>query len=348
MRAFVVAMVSVFWPVALATAQASSELKVKATIEVPGQSASFMVAPFACDNGGSVFLRPYEGRSAPAGILRISADGRKALRISLSSAPGFEHSAVQAFAASPDGDVYAATTKPPSDPYLLRFDKDGQYRSSIQLDLEEPAAVMQVAVFSPKFFFVSGSKPGSKTDPMTPFAGVFNDSGKMVAVVKFPHSTKAGPRGNSSDPARTDKSVQQRLESSFGAIGQSLVESGGDGNVYFVRYGPGGPAYIVSPTGEVLKELLLDTPKDNDFQLSAVKAAGGRLAIMYEGQPPGSTTAAIKIFVYDVHSGKEVARYHHQSFEIGNALACYSPDDTFTFISSDESGKMLLVRASAR
>jgi hypothetical protein len=349
MRAFATALASVPLLAAFAAAQVSLELKVKDRVAVPNGSAKSMVAPFACDSDGNVLLRP--GKAPLNEVLKVSADGTKVTRFSVTSAPGFEHSAhspAQAIAVSPDGDSYIATTMPPGDPYLLRFDRNGQYRSSIRLESEGVSVVMQLAVFSSRSFFVSGSRTGSKTDPVASFAGVFDDRGKMVATVKFPQPEKRGPGGTSSDSAHVEKSWLEKLQSTLDTINLSLAESGGDGNVYFTRRGPGEPIYVVSPTGEVLKEIPLDAPKEAGFKLQAAKAAGGRLAIMYQGQPPAGGTSPVIIFVYDVHTGKKVATYFHRSLGVGNALACYSPDDTFTFISSDESGKMLLVRASAR
>ncbi|MGB9071828.1 MAG: hypothetical protein WCC22_04095 [Terriglobales bacterium] len=349
-RALVTAMASVLLLAASAAAQAPLELKVKDRVAVPAASVNIMAAPFACDSDGNVLLRPDTGRSLPE-VLKVSADGTKATHFRVTSAPGFEHSehsAVQAFAVSPDGDIYIATTMPPSDPYLLRFDRDGQYRSSIKLESEGATAVMQLAVLSSKFFFVSGSRFGGKNDPIKSFAGVFDDNGRMVATVKFPPPEKRKAGRSSSGSAHTEESSLQKLESTLDTNSLSLAESGGDDNVYFTRYEPGGPTYVVSPAGEVLKQIRLDAPKETGFELQAAKAAGGRLAIMYVGQPPDGGTSPVKIFVYNVHTGEKAATYFYRTFEIGNALACYSPDDTFTFISSEENGKMLLVRASAR
>jgi hypothetical protein len=212
----------------------------------------------------------------------------------------------------------------------------------------EKGGVTQLALFGPTRYFVAGSQVVRDAKPATPFGAIFNDSGKMIAAVKFPRDPQQGSRAISPDSARADKSSPQELEKSLGALGLSLAESGGDGNVYFTRHGPGGPAYVVSATGEVLKAIHLDDPTEAGFELMAAKAAGGMLAIMYEGHAPAGETSAVKLLVYDVRTGKSVANYFHQNFEIGNALACYSPDDTFTFISSDEGGKMILVRASAR
>ena len=348
-RAFVTAVASVL---ILAVFVAAQELKVKDRVAVRAASASIMVAPFACDSDGNVVLRPYAGGSLPE-VLKVSADGTKATHFSISAAPGFEHSAhslVQAFAVSPDGDVYIATTMPPSDPYLLRFDNDGKYRSSIKLDAEGATAVMQLAVISSKFFFVSGSRFWSKNDPINSFAGVFDDNGRMVATVKFPPPEKDKAERSSSESAHTEESSLQKLGSTLDTNNLSLAESGGGGVVYFTRHGPGGPTYVVSPAGEVLREIRLDAPKESesDFELQAVKAAGGRLAIMYEGKPTAGRTPPVRIFVYEVNTGKNVATYFHRNPEIGSALACYSPDDSFTFISSDENGKMVLVRASDR
>jgi hypothetical protein len=338
MRAIGIATASVSLLVAVASGQSLAELRLKERVEVPGHTASVMIAPFVCDGDGNVLFQPYAGRSASGEVLRLSRDGKKATHFSVGSVPGFEHSSVGAFGVSADNDVYLASFKLSGDKlsgdnYILRFDKDGQYRAATKLDLER-GGVTQLAVFSPASFFVAGSKLVSEAAPTVPFAAIFNDSGKMVASVHFPH-----------DPDRKGK---EKPEWAADLIGPSLAQTGDDGNVYFTRHRPNGPTYVVSPTGEVVREIRLEDPKEAGFELAAAKAAGGRLAILYEGEPPAGGTSQVRILVYDVHTGNKVATYFHQNFEIGNALACYSPDDTFTFISSDESGKMLLVRASAK
>jgi hypothetical protein len=209
----------------------------------------------------------------------------------------------------------------------------------------EGGGVTQLAVFNAANFFVAGSRLVNKAAPAVLFAGIFNDSGTMVATVHFPKEDTATSTSGDADVNRKSKEKPEQLAD---MIGLSIAETGGDGNIYFTRPSPNGPTYVVSPAGNVVKEIRLDDSKEGEFELSAVKAAGGRLAILYEGKPPADGTSPVKIFVYDVHTGKKMAAYFHQNFEIGNALACYSPDDTFTFISSDESGKMLLVRASAK
>jgi hypothetical protein len=332
-----------------AASQAQLPLRVKEKVPVPSVSLNLMIAPFACDSSGSVFLRPYAGELLTAKLLKISADGKKTTDLNVNSVPGFEHSPISAFSISPEDDVYIATGKPPNDIYLLRFDKDGQYRAAINLDFDVPTAVTQLVALNSKSFFVGGTTIAKQKNP-TMFAGFFDDNGRMVAKIAFPAARNPRNKvtGESPQPTHTSKSRLEEIQAALDTIGLSLAESGGDGRVYFVRHAVAGPAYVVSADGEVIKEIPLNTPKEPGFELSGAKAAGGRLAVLYEGHPPPGGTSPIRIFVYDVQSGKKVASYFHQDFEVGDALACYSNDDTFTFISSDESGRMILVRASAR
>jgi hypothetical protein len=49
--------------------------------------------------------------------------------------------------------------------------------------------------------------------------------------------------------------------------------------------------------------------------------------------------------VYDTESGKQLAEYRASLSDFGMGLAVYTPD-VFTFLGSDEDGKMQLQRGS--
>jgi hypothetical protein len=150
----------------------------------------------------------------------------------------------------------------------------------------------------------------------------------------------------SANPAQLDKARRAQLEEYSDSLALSIAESGHDGYVYFVRFNPNGPVYVVSAAGRAVNTFALTPPKDG-FDLLSVKASQGRVAIAFQGEAPPGGTAPVRILVFDPQSGKKLAEYFHQNWEIGTALACYTPDE-FTFISSDEQGKMQLVHASAR
>lgn len=330
------------------------ELEVKGSVEVANQSAALMVGLFNCDSDANVFFMSPAGRGLPNAVRRISSDGRKTTEFSLATVPDFEKSEVLAYTVGGDDQVYVLTLKDNNDPYVIRFDKDGRFASATKLEVEKTAALRRIAVGSGGNYFLGGSQQDGENLIRRQLDGIFNGHGQMVASLKLarrdiPATGLKEPTASLkvSDIPHLDADQMKKVQELGQAVDLSIVRAGEDGNFYFSRFVPKGPVSVVSPSGEVVKEINLDAPKESDFELLDIKVSKGRLAVAYAGEPPSGGTAPVKIYVYDIQTGTEIAEYHHENWQIGTALACYSPE-TFTFISSDENGKMRLVTASAK
>jgi len=330
------------------------ELEVKGSVEVANQSAALMVGPIDCDSDSDVFFMLPAGMGLPNAINRISADGRKTTHFSLASVPEFERSEVVGYSVGLDDQVYVLTAKDGRDPYVIRFDKDGQFGSVAKLEVGKGAILRRIAVGAGGNYLIGGSQQDGEKLIAKQLDRIFNGHGQMIASVKLvKHVTPAPglktPAANLkvSDIPHLDADQMKKVEELQQVVDLSVVRAGEDGNFYFSRFDPKGPVFVVAPSGEVVKEINLVAPKEPGFELLDVKVSKGRLAVAYQGEPPPGGTAPVKIYVYDIQTEKEIAEYHHENRQIGVAWACYSPD-TFTFISSDENGKMRLVTASAR
>jgi hypothetical protein len=335
-------------------AQKPLELSVRESVEVANQSAALMVGLFDCDSDANVFSMLPAGRGLPNAVLRISADGRKTTHFSLTAVPEFEKSEIMAYTVGLDDQVYVLTAKDGRDPYVIRFDKDGQAGSATKLEVGKGAMLRRIAVGTGGNYFIGGAQQEGENFIRMQLDGIYNAHGQMIAPVKLikhdmPATGVTTPAANPkvSDIPHLVPDQMTKAQQLQELVDLSIVRAGEDGNFYFSRFDPKGPVFVVSPSGEVVRQINLVAPKEPSFELLDVKVSKGRLAVAYSGEPPSGGTAPVKIYVYDIQTGKEIAEYHHENWKIGVGLACYSPD-SFTFISSDENGKMRLVTASAR
>lgn len=323
------------------------ELHIKDVVAVPNAYAQVTVGHSRCDSNGDVFFVSYQP-GHPNTVTRIRADGREVSSVSLSSVPELSSSALQDFAVAPDGTVYVLAYKAapslPGEILVVRFDKDGSQPATTRL--EAPGLFpTQLAVFSSGELFVAGRQEETDSHESrhtVPFAGVFNERGQLVRKVELVGDIQPA----SPDTPDKDKSKAMNAEDYEGALDLTMAEAGPDGNIYLTRPTPEGPVFAVSPAGSVVRTIHLVPPAPN-LQLTDVKVAAGRIAAAYEGEPPSGGTSPVTIVVLDTGTGEKVVEYFHQSYEIGVALACYTPD-VFTFNSSDATGKRQIVHAAPR
>ncbi len=332
-----------------ANAQKSLELNVKESVDVPNHSESVIVGPFDCDSDSNVFFMPPAGRSLPNAVLSVSSDGRKTTQFRLASAPEFEKSEILSYAVGRDDHLYVLAAKDGGDFYIIRFERDGNFGSATKVEVATGTVLRHIAVTTGGNYFVGGSRQEGDNFIRVDFEGIFNGQGQLIAPVKLKlakHETLESSL-KVSDIPHLDAAQMSKAEKLLQAVDLSFVRAGEDGTFYFSPFDPRSPVFVVSPSGEVVKQIHVASPREPDFQLLDIKVSKGRLAVAYEGEPPQGGTAPVVIYVYDVQTGKETAEFRHENWRIGTALACYSPD-TFTFISSDEHGNMRLVTASAR
>ena len=58
-------------------------------------------------------------------------------------------------------------------------------------------------------------------------------------------------------------------------------------------------------------------------------------------------SAEVVIRITDLQSGKNIGEYTHSNYQIGSALACYSPD-SFVFLAPGEDYKLTVVTAEGK
>ncbi len=319
--------------------------KLRESVDIANQSAALMVGSFDCDSDSNVFFMPPAGRSLPSSIVRISADGRKATPFSLASVPGFDKAVISAYSVGLDDRVYVLAAKD-DDGYVVTFDKDGQFGSASKLEVVKGSLLMRIGVTARDLYFIGGAQRKGEKKIRSEINAIFDSHGQVVASVELGQARIGDGDINISDPPIVDTDRMARDQKLQDLVDLSIVRGAEDGNFYFSRFEAKGPIFVVSPAGQVVRQIRLVPPKDPGSELLDIKLSKGRLAVGYEGEPPAGGTAPVTIDVYDAQTGDFLAQYHHENWQIGTAWACFSPD-SFTFISSDENGKMRLVKAGA-
>jgi len=128
------------------------------------------------------------------------------------------------------------------------------------------------------------------------------------------------------------------------AVVGSVVEPGDDGKLYLMRRTATGPVYAISSSGVVEKAVIPASPRG--ARLTIIKVAKGRLAAQFV-RDTSDDSAEVVIRITDLQSGKNIGEYTHSNYQIGSALACYSPD-SFVFLAPGEDYKLTVVTAEGK
>jgi hypothetical protein len=287
-------------------------------------------------------------QSAPADSLaepvtKISADGQHVTMFSLNSVPGLApKSSIVTFAVGLRGEVFflAYNGKVPE---FITFRDDGQFDSASTIDLDINSA--RFAVFPSGEFLVRGIKvsgpPGKKRQD--PFTGILDRNGKLLKEITLQDDVQFKNRADFKDDA--DFRKEDRAAREVFWSGQAF--SADDGNIYLVRPSKAALVDVLSPGGEVIRQLTLNPP-DPSFKAGSVKVAGGMVVVEFVQKIPGDSQNRISQIIYsvfDAEKGEKVYDYEGPSGIIG-IFACYTPN-YFTFLEVDDNG-LSLVHAAAR
>jgi hypothetical protein len=296
---------------------------------------SYIIMPIHCDSAGDIFLQPP--------LSKINSEGRRTAVFDLAAArsDGLANLVFKAFAVDPGGSLYQLARMEDQRVAIVKFDSDGHYTGSTILDQKfEP---QQLGVFTGDVFLVSGTtliKGGAKPE-FAPYAAMFDRSGRLIKTVDTaePASALASEQGGS--PAK-----QNGAANLSGLPELGIVESHG-GHVYFLRQGRAPTVLAVSAVGIVDHKLTLSSPYQ-DANVSGFRVGTGQLLIEYarpNALPNGNT--AYYLMLYDAQTGEKISEYSRDD-SVSGVLGCTDWKGNFTFLSTDNDGKPVLVKASRR
>ncbi len=117
-----------------------------------------------------------------------------------------------------------------------------------------------------------------------------------------------------------------------------------DGNVYLLRSTSPALVHVISPSGEIVRELKVETG-DPALYPTGIRAAKGRLAIVFHrGRASTSVDGILKVTDFE---GNPLTEYALKESWSGGPLACYTQSG-FTFVNTKQDGFVYLFKASPK
>lgn len=309
-------------------------LKLDKTISAADLGAS-TVMPVHCDSAGDVFVRRFQASDGNLPLIKISPDGKLRAVLDIEAAGMKDNLSKliwKSFAIANDGTAYQLVKDQQGTVIVLKFDTEGRYDKAIFIGKFEP---MQIAVFRSGSFLISGSSivEGALPGSFPLFAGIFDQNGKLVRQIQV----------ISSDSERTGdikSKAGDRVAYSLPELG--IAESDGM-NAYLLSQGSKPRVSVVTEAGELDHQIVLDPPNESVSQVSALKVGNGQLMVEYfqpKSGPSGNTTYYLR--TYQDRNGELLSEYSRDP-EVRGALACTDSRGSFTFLSEDKSGPIMLV-----
>ena len=311
-------------------AQSESDLAIRNIVTVSGQQGRMFLGDAKCDDEGNVYFQPYVPNQAYT-VFRVDKEGHSTFAF---ANPALKTSIWEYV---PDSGGIFALTGEIGSTAIIKLGADGSVEDKIPLDGNFFPG--RLALFRSGEFLITGSlrRGSGSEESLNEFAAISTADGKLRHLVRFP----AGDR----ELSKTDRNLlQQEGRDEESVLGLSYPLGSPDGYVYFMRATPSGPIYRVNPRGVIDKTYKLRPPKD--FSLSDFRTSRGRLLAIFTKKPdPQEKNRITPMVIQELDSAtSEVLRtFHHRSAQIGLLLACYDPNEGFTFLGTSDAGLLQLV-----
>ena len=162
--------------------------------------------------------------------------------------------------------------------YVVEFANDGSIKAPVKLQIDFYLIPFHFAVFPSGEYLVVGltGTISQRPDLHTPFTAVFSADGRLVKKIYEPEDENARQRGEAGDS----------LNGRYTYTGNEFigwdadVTSGSDGNVYLLHGFSPPLIYVISPKGDVVRKLQIDT-ENPELAANSIKFHVGRLAVGY-------------------------------------------------------------------
>jgi len=231
-------------------APAPRRLVKTSTVQSSSVPSESMLLPIKCDKDGRLYLQFMGDPLAPAedtkSVTRVSHKAEVDAQFSLASADLGDEYAGRDFAIDNDGQV-AMLAETPAGYTVVRFDKDGKFKS--KFNLENRFKAFHLALFKSGDLLIAGTEAPTENSPnlgAIPFTAIFDESGKLLKEVSFDddkQSAKSAAEGDSRYVPSGNHNTNRAV-----TLGEAL--SGDDGNVYVMRWTSPAIVYVVSPVAQ--------------------------------------------------------------------------------------------------
>lgn len=241
----------------------SSQLQVTSTTDVP--LVGGLVLKGRCDEQGNIYARAIDHEASmqyhattlgPIQVVRPNGSLAGTIKLTDASPSISPDLSARDFFVAGDGRVYeAAWSNANRAIYVVEFSSDQTLKGIVRLDAEF-FMPYQIAVFKSGEFLLSGTLANSGGYQHTPFTAVFASDGRVIKRVYETEDEELKQKAERKDP-----SVESQLtESGNTAVWHGDVALGSDGNAYLLRATSPALIYVISPKGEVIRKLRVESP----------------------------------------------------------------------------------------
>jgi hypothetical protein len=322
-------------PVApISQATAHPVLTLVNTVAVPSQMATSFFRHARCDGDGNVYLKL--DALGESGIRKFSPSGQPVALFRTNAVPDLTVQHAGYFFVTLGGELYQVVFVPNSlKRYIVVFDKEGNYKSTIKLDTRYSFMVSQLAVFQSGELLVSGLQSDSSSPVGVPLTAIYSSTGALLREVKLGGDAKLHDLAAKGD----GRVVAAEHPSNNSAIELGTAEPAPDGNIYLMRRFSPALVYAISAGGAVVHDFQVD-PGDLRYLPIHMHVSGNTIAILFRND----LTKQGLMKLVDLE-GHEIATYAISDDKtdrpLGPAFACYMPrPDRFTFLTTMENGSL--------
>jgi len=225
------------------------------------------------------------------------------------------------------------------------FGPDGKRESSVRLESPpKPFFPSQVAVFRSGEMLLAGVQyhPG-----YTASTAVYDPTGHLVKQFVLDGDAEI-ERAIEVGDARYTRAPREGNE----PVSRSVAITGDDGFVYLMRATSPATVYVISPTGDMVRRIVVSAPTDTGLTTFGIRVAKNKLAIKFsrtcDGAPGIESCEGVIYTVVDASTGQKLGDYQAGK-DVAGPIACYAPDPDrfFTFSISDQH-HLEIVEAAAK
>ena len=284
--------------------------KSRTPIAFAGDYSGGIAYPTICDEQGRLYVKPTgRGPGMVGPLFRVSAGGVVEAAFDTTGA------LVNRYAARPDGGVIMIHSDGRTK-FIDNFAPDGTRESSVPLEQPPiPFWPSQLAVFRSGDILVSGMQIRTTYKAST---AIFDPTGRLVKQLMLDGDVAI------ENAIAQDTGAQK--QNSF-AIDTSAAITGDDGLVYLMRATSPATVYAISPSGEVVRKIVIDAPGEKGGPNFGIRVAKNRLVVKFTHpcESPSHSCRSTVYAVVDATTGKQLAVYEADK-EVAGAIACFTPD----------------------
>jgi hypothetical protein len=316
-------------------------LGITESAKLADMDLSSVFLPVQCDQDGNFYSRNDGDFGSP--LQKRNLQGELKAKFLASSSTDLPHLPldmqwVGSVWATNDGEVYMEVMSSITKHEFLLFGQDGTYKSKITIDIGAVWHAKTFLVFDSGNLLIMGDKWDKLDKINVPFTAVFSSSGTLLKTINLEDDEQIANSTRLRDP-------KLGIPGQSYAVTKGAITTGGDGNVYLMRWLSPALFYVISPGGEVVRRFHVD-PGDRDAMPESMRIAGNHIAVEFRNK---KTKA--RFFKIVNLEGEEVAMYDWPEFGEGRLFysVCYLQNpERLAFVGETKDGKPILRVAEPR